>query len=191
VPADSVVGIGLLLPDLLGTYGDTGNSRVLERRLAWRGIRATVVTCTAADAVPSTCDIYLLGGGEDATQQLAVEHLRAHPGLQRAVGGGGVVLAVCAGLQILGGAFTGIDSRRRAGLGLLDLVTVPLPRRAVGEVVARPATALLASPLSGFENHRGGSRLGPAATPLARVTRGVGNGTRDRAARRRWRPHPG
>jgi hypothetical protein len=34
--------------------------------------------------------------------------------------------------------------------------------------------------LTGFENHRGVTTLGPGTRPLGRVVRGAGNGTRDR-----------
>ena len=33
--------------------------------------------------------------------------------------------------------------------------------------------------LTGYENHAGGTTLGPAAQPLARVQAGIGNGTKD------------
>ena len=38
--SESLVRIVVLAHDLLGTYGDLGNAQVLERRLAWRGLRA-------------------------------------------------------------------------------------------------------------------------------------------------------
>ncbi len=37
----------------------------------------------------------------------------------------------------------------------------------------------LTAPLSGFENHRGGTTLGSSASGFARVTHGVGNGVGD------------
>ena len=39
----SKVQIALVLPDLLGTYGDFGNAVVLEKRMTWRGISAEIV----------------------------------------------------------------------------------------------------------------------------------------------------
>ena len=36
----STIRIGLLLPDVLGTYADTGNAAVLAARARWRGIPA-------------------------------------------------------------------------------------------------------------------------------------------------------
>jgi lipid II isoglutaminyl synthase (glutamine-hydrolysing) len=41
--------------------------------------------------------------------------------------------------------------------------------------VSQPLVAGLSERLTGFENHRGGTVLGPAARPLARVISGAGN----------------
>ncbi|NMH99281.1 type 1 glutamine amidotransferase [Pseudonocardia acidicola] len=175
--ADSTVVIAQLFPDLLGTYGDSGNAAVLQRRLEWRGILSRVLPVTAEDPIPASCDVYLLGGGEDAAQRLAVERLvRYGAELRQAVERGAPALAVCAGMQILGREFAGAQGEPLPGMGLLDLVTTPRRQRAVGEVVVEPDRALLDEPLTGFENHRGATRLGPAARPLGRVRAGVGNG---------------
>ena len=82
--ADSVVRIGLVLPDVMGTYGDGGNAAVLRQRLRLRGIAAEIVEITLADAVPDSLDLYTLGGAEDYAQRLATKHLIQYPGLQRA-----------------------------------------------------------------------------------------------------------
>jgi hypothetical protein len=173
---DSALSIGLVLPDILGTYGDSGNAQVLQRRLQWRGIAATVVGIEQDEALPSSLDVYLLGGGEDDAQTLAVSRLRARPGLHHAVARGAVVFGVCAGLQILGTEFTTSDGSRHAGLGLLDAVTVPGPRRAVGEVVVDVGPELGTEPLTGFENHRGRTRVAGRSRALGSVRSGVGNG---------------
>lgn len=181
------VTVVLLLPEVLGTYGDAGNATVLARRLHWRGIDARVLTVGWSDAVPADGDVYVLGGGEDAAQVLACERLRDSPGLRHALERGAPTLAVCAGLQILGTAFTVADGTRVAGLGVLDVETWPGggPRR-IGDVVADPLLAGLEGPLEGFENHGGITELGPDATPLGRVREpgrapaGAGNGTGDR-----------
>ena len=177
MPRDSVVRIGLVLPDVLGTYGDSGNATVLAQRLKWRNIQAEVVSIEVGSPVPSTLDIYLLGGGEDRAQTLAVSHLVAHPGMQQAAAGGAVVFAICAGLQILGSSFAGTDGAMYQGLDLLDVTTIPgNGNRAVGELLTMPDKSLLIEPLTGFENHQGYTTLGPAAKPLSTVVHGVGNG---------------
>ncbi|GAB3135931.1 type 1 glutamine amidotransferase [Amycolatopsis sp. NPDC004378] len=174
--ADSIVQIGLLLPEVLGTYGDTGNAQVLCQRLRWRGFDAEVVPVGLGDPVPSTLDLYLLGGGEDGAQALAAAHLRRYPGLRRAVANRAVVFGVCAGLQVLGTRFRGIDGVDHDGLGLLDVSTEPGERRAVAELVATSTGLLEDAPLTGFENHLGVSKLGADSAPLGRVVRGTGNG---------------
>ena len=178
MPRESAVRIGLILPEVLGTYGDSGNAIVLAKRLQWRNLPAEIVTVDISTPVPSTLDVYLLGGGEDRAQTLAVDHLLKHPGMQEAVGRGAAVFAVCAALQILGTSFAGPEGVIYGGLGLLDVTTVPgQGARAVGELLTKPASGLLTQPLTGFENHQGHTTVGPAATPLGTVIHGIGNGT--------------
>jgi len=97
--ADSTVRIGLVLPDVMGTYGDGGNAVVLRQRLLLRGIDASIVEITLSDPVPASLDIYTLGGAEDYAQRLATKHLLRYPGLQQAVSRGAPVLAICGGVQ--------------------------------------------------------------------------------------------
>ena len=173
------VTIALVYPELLGTYGDGGNATVLAQRLAWRGHEARVVTVHAGQAVPETCELYVVGGGEDLPQALAAEKLRAGRALHHAVDGGAVVLAVCAGLQILGERFVGPDGRPSDGLGILDCRTTPSARgRAIGEILVQPAGEWAGDGLpvlSGFENHSGVTELGPGCRPAGSVVVGVGN----------------
>ncbi|WP_040788022.1 type 1 glutamine amidotransferase [Nocardia paucivorans] len=177
--SESTVRIGLVLPDVMGTYGDGGNALVLRQRLRMRGIDAEIVEITLPDPVPESLDIYTLGGAEDSAQRLATRHLQRYPGLQRAAGRGAPVLAICAAIQVLGHWYETSGGERVDGVGLLDATTSPQERRAIGEVATTPLLPGLSAPLTGFENHRGGTTIGPDAQGLARVTRGVGNGVGD------------
>ena len=176
------VGVGLVRPDLLGTYGDSGNAVVLARRLQWRGIAAEVVPLGPGAEVPDHVQVLVVGGGEDAAQLALLRDTVLLAGLERAVGRGAAVLAVCAGMQVLGREFGGSDGKAHIGIGLLDCATDRLEARAVGECVVDPSTGPLgrsellgAEPLTGFENHGGRTILGPGSVPLGRVTVGVGN----------------
>lgn len=169
------VRIGLVLPDVMGTYGDSGNAVVLRQRLALRGIAAEIVEITLADPVPESLDLYTLGGAEDYAQRLATRHLIRYPGLQRAAERGAPVLAICAAVQVLGAWYETSAGDRVDGVGMLDVTTAPQQTRTIGEVVGDPLLAGLTQPLTGFENHRGGTVLGPAASPLSKVTKGAGN----------------
>ncbi|MGV0815294.1 type 1 glutamine amidotransferase [Mycolicibacterium boenickei] len=169
------VRIGLVLPDVMGTYGDSGNAVVLQQRLRLRGIDAEIVEITLADPVPDSLDLYTLGGAEDYAQRLATKHLIRYPGLQRAVSRGAPVLAICAAIQVLGHWYETSAGERVEGVGLLDVTTSPQEARTIGEVSSNPLLDGLTQPLTGFENHRGGTVLGPDARPLAKVTKGAGN----------------
>jgi len=168
------VRIVSVFPDLLGTYGDGGNVRVLQQRLRMRGRAVEIISVPLTCQVPDDGDLYVLGGGEDDAQVQALGSLRG-TGLVRAVQRGAHVLAVCAGLQLLGQSFTGADQVQHEGLGLLDAVTTRLPVRVVGEVVGAYTDGLGLPALNGFSNHGGGTALGPSARPLAMTTRGQGN----------------
>ncbi|GFG74097.1 type 1 glutamine amidotransferase [Mycobacterium botniense] len=173
--ADSTLRIGLVLPDVMGTYGDSGNAVVLRQRLRLRGIPAEIVEITLADPVPESLDLYTLGGAEDYAQRLATRHLRRYPGLQRAAARGAPVLAICAAIQVLGQWYETSSGERVEGVGLLDVTTSPQRVRTIGELVSRPLSAGLTTLLTGFENHRGGTVLGAAASPLGAVHKGAGN----------------
>ncbi len=208
-PRSSVLQVVAVLPDLLGTYGDVGNAIVLANRARWRGIDAEVVLASSARPLPETGDIYCIGGGEDAPQVEAAALLARSGTLERAVDRGAVLLAVCAGFQIVGRSFPGADGTMTPGLGLVDVTTAKGPgRRAVGELLvepcprALPALAAPATPrigaiasdrpdatlgrraslrtcLTGFENHAGVTSLGEGCVPLGRVIAGRGNGVGD------------
>ena len=169
------VRIGLVLPDVMGTYGDGGNAVVLRQRLRLRGIAAEIVEITLDDAVPDSLDLYTLGGAEDYAQRLATKHLLRHPGLQRAAARSAPVLAICAAIQVLGHWYETASGERVEGVGLLDVTTSPQPARTIGEVVSTPLIDGLTQRLTGFENHRGGTTLGQDARPLATVVTGAGN----------------
>jgi CobQ-like glutamine amidotransferase family enzyme len=169
------VRIGLVLPDVMGTYGDGGNAVVLRQRLQLRGIGAEIIEITLADPVPDSLDLYTLGGAEDYAQRLATKHLQRHQGLQRAADRGAPVLAICAAIQVLGHWYETSAGERVDGVGLLDVTTSPQSGRTIGEVVSTPLIDGLTESLTGFENHRGGTVLGPEARPLAAVVKGAGN----------------
>jgi len=174
---DSAVRVALLYPELLGTYGDRGNARVLVQRLAWRGVPVELVEAPWGEPAPAACDVYVLGGGEDSPQASAAAALISEGAVHRAVEGGAAVLGICAGFQILGHSFFGPDGAARPGLGLIDATTARRAQpRIVGEILVQPDPEVGLPALSGYENHAGLTDLGPAATPLGRVDAGVGNG---------------
>ncbi len=173
---DSELRLVWVYPDLLSTYGDRGNLLVLRRRAELRGIAVQAIEVNSDQPVPRQGDIYLLGGGEDLPQILAADRLRADGGLAAAAQGGAVVFAVCAGYQVIGRRFGGVEGEPVAGLDILDISSGRGDRRGVGEIRADVDPGLGVPTLTGFENHQGVTKIGRGAQPLARVTLGVGNG---------------
>jgi hypothetical protein len=173
---DSAIRLVWVYPDLLSTYGDRGNLLVLSRRARLRGIEVEATSINSDQPVPRQGDIYLLGGGEDLPQILAANRLRADGGLAAAASQGAVVFAVCAGYQVIGHRFGGVEGEPVEGLSILDITSGRGDRRGVGELVADVDPALSVPRFTGFENHQGVTKLGYGARPLAQVTLGVGNG---------------
>ncbi|KOU40811.1 MULTISPECIES: glutamine amidotransferase [unclassified Streptomyces] len=178
--SDNSLRLVWVYPDLLSTYGDQGNALVVERRARQRGLDVQRVDVRSDQPIPTSGDIYLIGGGEDRPQRLAAERLVRDGGLERAVSNGAIVFSVCAGYQILGTEFVNDMGERQQGLGLLDVVTVRGEgERCVGDVLADIDPRLGLPPLTGFENHQGVTHLGPSAKPFARTRLGRGNGSGD------------
>jgi len=164
-----VLNIALIYPELLGTYGDGGNALALVERARRRGIDAQVISVAITDEMPDA-SLYLLGGGEDGPQRLSADLLRSSSFASR-VRDGSFVVAVCAGLQILGTSFAVEGDDEFEGLGLVDVVTHRGTTRSVCELVVRVGERELV----GFENHGGRTTLSPGVTPLGSVERGRGN----------------
>ena len=160
--------------ELLGTYGDQGNAEVLAFRGKFHGITGNIIDVGYNDPLPTNGDIYLLGGAEDSAQLLSLEAMqRDREVLDLVIERGAVILAVCAGFQIIGNSFWA-NGKEVTGLGLLDVTTTPGDKRFVGDV--RIKSTNLSIDLTGFENHSGKTVLGSNATPFGKVESGHGNG---------------
>jgi lipid II isoglutaminyl synthase (glutamine-hydrolysing) len=164
-----VTTICILYPELLGTYGDGGNGLAVYERARRRGLDVELISVGLNDAVPDAA-LYLLGGGEDGPQRLAADLLRTSSFGSR-VRDGARVVAVCAGLQILGLTFCVEGDDEYEGLGLVDVVTSRGERRSVGELATRVDGQLLV----GFENHGGRTTLSGGVSALGTVVKGRGN----------------
>lgn len=89
--------------------------------------------------------------------------------------GGAQLVAICAGMQILGQAFATAGSPSVEGLGLLPLITRHSNRpRAVGELLVEADPSTGAGLVTGYENHAGQTEL-LEGRPLGTVLAGVGN----------------
>ncbi len=165
-----------LYPDLLMSYGDRGNVLTLVRRAEWRGFSVRVIGVARREQLPTTIDLILIGGGSDRIQGLVGNDLAGRGGeLAELVGGNTVILGVCAGYQLLGHRYVGVDGGEVRGLGLLDVTTTAGATRIVGRVSTRASFDNRSFDVSGFENHAGRTFLGAGVSPLCSVPKGKGN----------------
>ena len=82
-----------------------------------------MLTVGPDDAVPDSCELYVIGGGEDLLRRWLPPTERRPP-LHRAVESGLWSSLSAPGSEILGQSFVGVDGKACEGLGLLDCVTV-------------------------------------------------------------------
>ena len=180
-PVPAPVVIAHLFPDLLNLYGDGGNVRILEQRLAWRGIPVEVRRVHYGDVADLTgVDLVFLGGGPDREQRLASEKLtEMRDDLAAYVADDGPLLAICGGYQILGSQWLWGDELV-PGLSIVDLETRrpgTSADRLTGDLVM--SSPLASYPVVGYENHAGRTYLGEGVEPLGTVVSKAGHGNND------------
>jgi lipid II isoglutaminyl synthase (glutamine-hydrolysing) len=179
-----------LYPRLLSVAGDRGNLFALVRRCAWRGIACSVTEADVGE-VPdfAQSDLILVHGGQDREMTAAAEDLIRKAGpLREAIETDAVVLAVCAGYQLLSHHYTPAAGPPIPGIGVLDAITEGGTARLIGHVAAECQLADGSRhQLAGFENHSGRTWLGSGAAPLARVLAGAGNNGTDGTEGARYR----
>ena len=183
------ISLGYLYPDVMATYGDRGNVETVVRRCGWRDISVAVTELRLGDAiVPEALDLIMIGGGGEAQQRLIAPDLHKvkGAGIREAVDLGAAALAVGGGYELLGRFCQLERGAELRGVELFDAWTIRQSAvlgdhsgtisdvradRAIGELVIRWGARLLV----GFENHGGGTYLGPTARPLGQVLSGYGN----------------
>jgi lipid II isoglutaminyl synthase (glutamine-hydrolysing) len=182
------ITLGCLYPDIMSTYGDRGNIATILRRCEWRNITAEVRELRLGDRFePGELDLIVIGGGGESQQRLIAADLQIKgAGIREAVAQGAAALAVGGGFELFGRRFQPGAGAELHGAGLFDAYTIghrailddhydtlseARADRAIGDLVVRWGNQLLV----GFENHMGGTYLGPTAKPLGQVVSGFGN----------------
>ena len=179
-----------LYPRLLSVAGDRGNLFAIMQRCAWRGIRFDVTDADVGDVPDFTkSDLILVHGGQDREMTAAARDLAEKAGpLREAIEGNAVVLAVCAGYQLLGRYYAPAEGPRIEGIDVLDVVTEAGPTRFIGHVaVDCDFGSGNRGQLTGFENHSGRTHLGSGVQPLGHVLAGGGNNGEDGTEGARYR----
>ncbi len=171
-----------MYPDVLNLYGDRGNVLCMTRRLAWRGIDASVTKLPIGRRESLVgFDIVFIGGGQDFEQQVLLDDL--HRGKDKeivaAIEDGVTFLTICGGYQMMGSYYETYDHKRCDFIGAVDLYTVGSKQRMIGNYKFRCSEGAGGSVAVGFENHSGKTWLGKGVEPLGTVLAGFGNNGED------------
>ncbi|HLZ25185.1 MAG TPA: hypothetical protein VKQ30_23940 [Ktedonobacterales bacterium] len=179
-----------LYPTLLSIAGDRGNVMATQMRCEWRGLRTTVVEVPVGVHPDFTeFDLILFHGGQDKEMDVAASDLEQKAAsLRDAVESDVVVLAVCAGYQLLGNYYQPFKGPRLEGAHAVDLYTEGGDTRFMNHIAVECDFARGGKQtLVGFENHSGRTYLGEGVKPLGRVVAGSGNNGSDGGEGARYR----
>lgn len=179
-----------LYPDILNLYGDRGNIITMRRRLADRGIAATVDECSIGQALDaSQYDIFFIGGGQDFEQEILLRDLATGKAKEiiAAVEEDKTFLAICGGYQMLGQYYKTWDGHQLDFIGALNLHTVGAKERMIGNYMFRTTDESGGTMVVGFENHSGKTYLGDGVAPLGQMIEGYGNNGEDQTEGARYK----
>ena len=179
---EKCINICHLYYDILNLYGDNGNIRTMEKRLAWRGIDSKITKLSFGEVEKNDYDIIFIGGGQDFEQEILVKDLFAHKAawLKEEIEKGTVILGICGGYQMLGKFYEAADGTRVDFLGGIDVYTTASDKRMIGNFIYEYTRGNGATfPIIGFENHNGQTWLGDDVKPMGRIIKGYGNNGED------------
>lgn len=169
--------------DILNLYGDNGNIRTMEKRLAWRGIGSKVTRLSFGEVNrDDDYDIIFIGGGQDFEQEILVKDLFEYKEqwLKEEIEKGTVILGICGGYQMLGKYYEAADGTRVDFLGGINVYTTASDKRMIGNFVYEYTRANGETfPIVGFENHNGQTWLGEGVQPMGKILKGYGNNGED------------
>lgn len=168
-----IIKIAHLYPQTMNLYGDTGNVKVLKKRLEWRGIQAEVVGVNNGEDIPDDADIIFGGGGQDASQGLIEQDfISKKRQLIKMSEEGKVLLMICGLYQLMGRKFVTQEGATIRGLGILPIETFGKKTRLIGNIITVVDGV---GNLVGYENHSGQTFLDDDKFALGKVIKGIGN----------------
>lgn len=158
-----------LYPDELGVTGDRGNVLALSTRLTLAGAEVTVVSHRRGDTLASDPDLVVIGNGPLSAVRTILDDLRSNAEtIAGWVRSGVPVLAVGAGMEVLGTDIVLPDGETIAGVGAFPLSTTRGAARRMGYVVVDTSIGTM----TGFEDHSCTTTL-VDSQPFGTVSRGI------------------
>ena len=177
--ADNLIRIAYLYEDLMNTYGDSGDVKILRYFLQKKGWQTQIDNISLGSQFNADdYDFVFFGGGQDYEQSIVAKDLqRFKETLNDYIQAGNPMLAICGGYELMGTHYNTISGTKIKGLGILPLHTEFDPeKRMIGDTKYETEWG----PTIGFENHSGQTFLREGVQPLGTVNQdGRGNNGED------------
>ncbi|BDR61146.1 type 1 glutamine amidotransferase [Lactobacillus xylocopicola] len=186
--ADKTIKIAYLYEDLMNTYGDSGDVKIIQFWLKKQGYSSQVANISLGDPFNAfDYDFVFFGGGQDFEQTVVAKDLPRHKEtLSAYIKAGRPMLGVCGGYQLVGTYYKTNSEVTIKGLDILPFHTVfKADKRMIGD------TRYLSEwgEVTAFENHSGQTYFDDQdlLEPLGKMIAGYGNNPQDGVEGLRYR----
>lgn len=178
---DKIIKIAYMYEDLMNTYGDSGNVKILSYLLGKMNYK-TQVDNISLDCIfdADEYDFIFFGGGQDFEQSVIAKDLPRHKDtLEKYIDNDNPILCICGGYQLLGNYYKTNSGITIKGLGILPLHTIfKSDKRMIGDT--RFMTQW--GEVRAFENHSGQTYFENTNMlhPFGEMIEGYGNNPQDK-----------
>lgn len=174
------IKIAYLYEDLMNTYGDCGDIKILDYLFQKQGYTTTVENISIDDQFNALdFDFIFFGGGQDFEQSVIAKDLQRHKQtLTDYIEDNRPMLGICGGYQLFGEYYLTSDGNRIEGLNILPVHTIFKPdKRMIGDTRYQTAWG----EVKAFENHSGQTFFDDKEKlkPFGKVIQGYGNNPED------------
>ena len=123
---DNLIRIAYLYEDLMNTYGDSGDVKILRYFLQKKGWQTQIDNISLGSQFNADdYDFVFFGGGQDYEQSIVAKDLqRFKETLNDYIQAGNPMLAICGGYELMGTYYNTISGTKIKGLGILPLHTI-------------------------------------------------------------------
>lgn len=178
---NNVIKVAYLYEDLMNTYGDSGDVKVLKYLLKKKNYDTQVDNISLDDEFDANdYDFIFFGGGQDFEQTVVAKDLVRHKAtLDQYVNSGNPMLCICGGYQLMGDYYKTNSGVTIKGLGILPLHTIfKSDKRMIGDTKYMTEWG----EVTAFENHSGQTYFDDTNKlhPFGQMIEGYGNNPQDK-----------
>ncbi|QNQ82837.1 cobalamin biosynthesis protein CobQ [Lactobacillus sp. PV037] len=178
--SDHKIKIAYLYEDLMNTYGDSGDVKVIAYLLKKQGYETSVDNISLEDKFNAQdYDFIFFGGGQDFEQTvIAKDLLRHRDTLKNYIESNSPMLCICGGYQLMGSYYKTNSGVTIKGLDILPLHTIfKADKRMIGDTRFKTEWG----EVKAFENHSGQTYFDDKekVRPFGKMIEGFGNNPQD------------